>query len=348
MSENIDLKRLVRKRGSNMTAAPWMEKFLSDESFDRFVHCGDYLVMLEDEKREQRKLLHGFYCKQRLCSACAWRKAVKTAQCVSAISQALVARGKVMLMVTLTVPNVPGDKLRETIQHLGKSWRRLMHWEKYKCWRDNIRKVEVTYNQRRNDYHPHLHLIVYVNKGYFKGSSYISQKQLLEDWREVTGQLEITQVDLRRCRDKGHTNAVLEVSKYTVKASDYLVSESVFDIMYMSLKQIRLLTYSGECSGLRDAYQAGELSEFEETDLTVYTYRVVYIWQRCADVYDYVETSVSDYIPDEDAETYERKRELKRLAEAHDRVQRQKDWNRFDALRTWANEKNYRYAEIVD
>lgn len=308
-----DLRELAFKRRSNDKIMPWMRKHLTAQSYAAMQHCGDYLVMLEDEQRERRKLDTGYFCKQRLCSGCAWRSAVKSAQCVSAIAAKLIEDGRVMLMATLTVPNVPASKLRSTIQHLGRSWLRLLKRQRYAAWADSIRKLEITYNAQRDDYHPHLHIVLFVPKSYFKHKGrYVSQAQLLSDWREVTGQPEITQVDVRRCYDKGTSNAILEVAKYSAKASEYSQSEDVCDTMYAALHHTRTMTYAGQCKALREEYQRGRLHKYEELDTTKYTMRVVYVWQRTADAY--TEYDVQRY--DMDAAELERlHRDERRLAD---------------------------------
>lgn len=299
---NRELERFAGKRRSNDRVIGWMEKHLTESAHAAMKHCGDYLVFLEDESREHRKLEVGYFCKQRLCAGCAWREAVANAQCISAISQAMIEQGYIMLMVTLTVPNVPGAKLRKTMQHLSRSWLRLAKRERYAVWRDGVRKMEITYNARTDTYHPHMHMVVYVKPGYFKGANYISRAQLLKDWRECTGQPEITQVDVRRCRNQGSTNAVLEVSKYAAKASDYAHSEEVLDTFYAALHHSRLLTYFGKPKDLRTDYQCGRLAKYEETDTTRYTMRVVYVWQALTAKYD--EREVQSY--DMDAAELER------------------------------------------
>lgn len=336
------LSDIAQKRRSNDTIAPWMRKHLPDASFAAFCHCGDYLVFLEDEQREHRKLDMGFFCKQRLCSGCAWRAAVRSAQCVAAIAQALADQGRIMLMVTLTVPNVSGDTLRDTIQHINKSWTRLCKRKRYSAWADNVRKIEITYNRVAGTYHPHMHCVVFVPKGYF-GRAYISQQQLLHDWREVTGQPEITQVDVRRCRDRGNTNAILEVAKYSCKASDYAQCEDVCDTMYAALHHTRVMTYAGECKRLRKEYDLGHLEKYEEIDTVRYTMRVVYCWQRIADGWGYVEHDAQPY--DMDAAELDRlaRDEQRAVAVAMETAARHADWDRW--LRTdWVRE----FARIDD
>lgn len=335
-SQAPELLETGRKRRAADVIAPWLDKWVTDAQRSRFRHCGDYLVFLEDERREKRKLDVGFFCGIRLCPGCAWRESIRNAERVASISGALADQGRVMLMVTLTVPNVPADRLRATVQHINRSWIRLLKRQRYSVWADNIRKLEITYNRHSDTYHPHLHCVVYVTPGYFRGQSYISQQQLLQDWREVTGQPKITQVDVRRCRERGTTNAVLEVAKYSAKASDYSQSENVLDAMYNALHHTRLMTYAGKCKALSTAYDGGELDQYREMDTTRYVMRVVYVWQRLDDgSWAYCEHDVQQYDMDEAEMDKLRHDEERAVAYAMEQANRQESWSRW--MRTdWA------------
>lgn len=327
-SQAPELQETGRKRRAADIVAPWLDKHLTDTQRSRFRHCGDYLVFLENDDRTERKLDVGFFCGIRLCPGCAWRESIRNAERVASISGALADQKRVMLMVTLTVPNVPADRLRHTVQHINRSWNRLVRRQRYAAWADSIRKLEITYNRHSETYHPHLHCIVYVKPGYFKGKTYISQQQLLQDWREVTGQPEITQVDIRRCRDRGTTNAVLEVAKYSAKASDYSQSEQVLDAMYEALHHTRLMTYAGKCKTLSTAYDGGELDEYRKLDTTKYTMRVVYVWSRLDDgSWAYCEHDAQPY--DMDAAEMDRLRhdEERAVAYAMEQADRQASWS---------------------
>ena len=76
------------------------------------------------------------------------------------------------------------------------------------------------------------------------------------------------------------------MAKYSAKASDYTHSEEVLDTFYAALQHTRMLTSFGRCRDLRDQYEDGKLSQYEELDTVRYTMRVVYIWQRVANSYD--------------------------------------------------------------
>lgn len=280
-----ELVQMARKRRANDRTATWLAKHVSESALANFRHCGDYLVFLEDEAREHRKLETGFFCKQRLCPGCGWRAALASAKCLGAISAKMEQDGRVMLMVTLTVRNCSADELADTIRRINRAWSRMLKRDAYKVWADYVRKLEVTYNAETDTYHPHLHCIVYVARSYF-GKRYISHERLLNDWRSAYGDPSITNVDLRRCRSyKDGSSAVLEVAKYTAKSSDYAKSEEVFDAMYKGLHHARLMEYAGRCKTLREQYRAGDLAEYTKADTTLYTLRVVYVWSQIANAY---------------------------------------------------------------
>ncbi|MDF5326815.1 protein rep, partial [Vibrio parahaemolyticus] len=130
---------------------------------------------------------------------------------------------------TLTVPNVPAERLGDEIKHLHQSWdrmsRRAFFKKSIKGW---FRALEVTYNGQRDDYHPHIHVLLCVPSGYFK-KNYINRDQWLEYWQEATRYPHVTQVDVRTIRPNKKrpesdaiTSAAAEVGKYATKPSNYV------------------------------------------------------------------------------------------------------------------------------
>lgn len=285
--------KLKPKKEWAQKAALWLEKHVSKTQLGYYSHCGDYLTMLANEDLSKRKIETAFFCKQRLCPGCAWRSSLRSASAVAAIAQKMQEENFVMLFITLTVPNVPASGLRDACLKLNADFHKLMKRKAYAVWENNIRKLEITYNAVRDDFHPHLHVVVFVKPGYFKGKCYISQARLLDDWRSVTGIPEITQVDIRRCKDRETgSNAILEVAKYSAKASDYTASEYVFDTMYKTLYNLRTMTYSGIAKRLKADYDAGRLNLLP-TDQTKYVYRLVY--RHYANL-GYVQAKMDDYV----------------------------------------------------
>lgn len=282
-TKNDDLFDAQRKKSYHSRAVELMRPHLSDVGRSRMSDCGDWLWMLETPDGERRKLEKGFFCGVRFCPACAWRYSMAWGRVLCAVDRFLCSQGKVPVMATLTVPNVQAPELRSTLDMMAGAWHALMKRKPYKRWKSFCRKTEVTYNRSANTYHPHYHVMIWVDPSYFSGREYISHAQLLRDWREVTGIPEITQVDLRRCRDqKQQGQAVAEVAKYVAKASDYLdENPAVFEGFYAGLKGVRIITLAGEAKKAVQAFRAGELWEFDPSqpdDLACFTHRAIYHW----------------------------------------------------------------------
>lgn len=81
----------------------------------------------------------------------------------------------------LTTPNVSKEDLENEIKHYNQSFRRLSKRTKFKkAVKGYVRKLEITYNKNRDDYHPHFHVLIAINKSYFTDKDYyISQSEWL-------------------------------------------------------------------------------------------------------------------------------------------------------------------------
>ncbi|RCW15961.1 protein rep, partial [Streptococcus gallolyticus] len=82
---------------------------------ERVSSCGDVLrfVRLEDGTL---KLYQAYFCKNKLCPMCNWRRSMKYAYQTSQIVDEAIKeqpKGR-FLFLTLTVKNVPGDRLNDT------------------------------------------------------------------------------------------------------------------------------------------------------------------------------------------------------------------------------------------
>lgn len=198
--------------------------------FSRMMDCGAYLKFAVSSAGEKR-LSHANFCRDRMCPGCQKRRSLVIFHQVKNVCQAIHSDFPTYkyLLLTLTVPNVPADRLSDEIKHLHSSWdrmaRRAFFKKSIKGW---FRALEVTYNGTRDDYHPHLHVLLCVPSGYFK-KNYINRDQWLEYWQEATRYPHVTQVDVRsikpnkkRPESDAITSAAAEVGKYATKPSNYV------------------------------------------------------------------------------------------------------------------------------
>jgi hypothetical protein len=98
------------------------------------------------------------YCNKRWCFQC---NAIRAAKMIEGYKP-VFEKWKGVQFVTLTRPNVPGDQLLTEVEDLIHTFelvRRFMR-ERRKMNIKGLRKLEVTYNNKTNTYHPHFHLIV--------------------------------------------------------------------------------------------------------------------------------------------------------------------------------------------
>ena len=269
------------KKKKNQELINVISKHLSEQNLDLIWNCGTYLEFYSDKKIENKKLNKANFCKNRFCPMCAWRKARKDALQVAILMQYLKQeKGLEFVMMTLTAPNVPGENLKNEITRYNKNFKKLMKRKEFeKISFGYMRKLEVTYNQERNDFHPHFHVIIAVDKKYFKSRNYISKQRLLVMWQNVMNDDTITQVDIRKI-SADDNKAISEIAKYTAKDSDYMTSQDVFDYFYKALKNRQVVTYGGVFKEALVLFKNGELDKYKEIDYTEYVYQIVFKWNR--------------------------------------------------------------------
>lgn len=269
------------KKKKNQELINLISKHLSEQNLDLIWNCGTYLEFYSDKKIENKKLNKANFCKNRFCPMCAWRKARKDALQVAILMQYLKQeKGLEFVMMTLTAPNVPGENLKNEITRYNKNFKKLIERKELKkISYGYMRKLEVTYNQERDDFHPHFHVIIAVNKNYFTNRDYISKKRLLVMWQNAMNDDTITQVDIRKI-SADDNKAISEIAKYTAKDSDYMTSQDVFDYFYKALKNRQVVTYGGAFKEALVLFKNGELDKYKEIDYTEYVYQIVFKWNR--------------------------------------------------------------------
>ena len=280
--QDIMTKSTNKKRKNNVLAY-FMEKLVLENSVTEntlklIKECNTFMMMIADETLEKKKQHKGNSCKNRFCPICAWKKSRKDALALSVMMAYLKQeKEKEFIFLTLTAPNVPADELNEEIKHYNHSFKKLMERKEVKTIvKGYVRKLEITYNEERDDYHPHFHVLIAVDKNYFNNSwSYIKRDRWLELWQQVTKNPLITQVDVRKVKN-GRNDKVYEIAKYSAKDSEYLVRQDVFEVFYKALKGKRLIVYSGLFKDAMTKFKAGELDSYKEKDTTEYVYAIMY------------------------------------------------------------------------
>lgn len=280
-----DMKELTERFGPKKSDSLMLSQIYADLGETsralRVADCGTFLEFAHDfiyetgEFSPTGRLHHANFCRDLLCPMCSWRKSLKQ---ISQLSLALnheSINGKYKaIMVTLTIPNVAYNDLKNGIDKCLKSFDRLLHRKKYKkLFKGFFRSLEITINEKTGTFHPHLHILVLVplSYGYCK-DSYISHDELLNDWRQATRDQSITQVDIRLAYSKKLQDpadytlntAALEAAKYAAKIPRRYYKPEIIAALLSGLSHRRTYSYGGV---LKDAFETLGLEELEEADL---------------------------------------------------------------------------------
>lgn len=218
---------------------------------ERVQTCGDVLRFLRREDGSL-KLYQAYFCKNKFCPMCNWRRSMKYSYQTSRIVDEAIKqepKGR-FLFLTLTVKNTEGEALSSTISQLTKSFDRLFRRAKVKKnLLGYLRSVEVTHNENDNTYHPHIHVLMMVRPSFFQSKKdYITQKEWSDMWSQSLKVDYIPMVDVRAVKEKGKgmRGAILETAKYPTKPIKLDVeNKQVVDDLYNGLYRKRQLGFGG-------------------------------------------------------------------------------------------------------
>lgn len=261
--------------------------FMRDKgvNMDRLKQCGNYLKFQANQNKTAFLLSGGNFCENRFCPVCSWLKAKRTAfELLELLKVVELVENKKFLFITLTIPNVKGDHLSSAITDFNKSFKRLVELKEIRGINKGfIRKLEVTYNQERKDYHPHFHVIMAVNSSYFTSRDYLKKRRLLELWQNSARNPNITQVDIKPVR-MGSIYEVMEMATYSAKQGDLLSNQAIFDTFYKSLKGRQLLTYNGIFKDYKKKLENSEINVDEILELKALQEKavteIIYKWEQ--------------------------------------------------------------------
>lgn len=188
--------------------------------------CGDVVTFSDN------KIVAANFCRQRLCPMCQRRKSLRTYSDFCKVLAQL--ENYSFLHLVLTVPNVNGCDLSETLDLMNACASRFFKvLEVAKAFKGIARVTEVSFNEKRNDFHPHFHCLVAVKPSYFKSRDYLKYDALRFLWsavwyhrRDNLKRLSDEKIKLSNLSDadllqifitKADEGALPEIAKYAVK-----------------------------------------------------------------------------------------------------------------------------------
>ena len=282
------LKKLEPKQVTKETLIELGIPHFTEKTIERINNCATFLQSVSNFDRNRSKIVKANRCMNRFCPICMATKARKEAYMLLIILKFLsCAKGYEFIFLTLTVPNVAGDELVRELDEQYLALKRLIQRKEFKTISKGfIRKTEITYNQKRNDFHPHIHMLIAVNKSYFTEKNlYVSQHKWQEIWKKCKKDNSITQVHVK----KANESSFKELAKYEAKDFDMLgYSQEVFDVFYKALKGRKTLTFNGCFQEAKKMYKEGKLDEYKEVDKTEYVDTFVHMFNYSKSKYDFI------------------------------------------------------------
>ena len=174
---------------------------------DRCSACGtflDFAYPLNPTDTDRPILFNANFCKDRLCPQCMKRRSLKLYSNVSDIMNNISNKYS-FIFATFTIPNCYDYELNSKIDLLNDAFVRLTHRKKVqKINLGAFRVLEITYNKKKNNYHPHLHVIFVVQKSYFQGAYYIKHSEWLSMWRECADDPSVLFVNVKKIKPLEH------------------------------------------------------------------------------------------------------------------------------------------------
>lgn len=178
------------------------------------------------------KLKNANFCRVRHCPVCQWRRSLLWKSNMYVVYDGVKQKYPThrWLFLTLTVRNCEITDLRQTLQHMNESWRRLIKRAPFLKVVDGwIKTTEVT-KGKDGSAHPHFHVMLLVKPSYF-AKSYIKQADWAKLWGAVLRVDYLPIVDVRTVKPKKNTEqtlddaikgAIMETLKYAVKPDDMI------------------------------------------------------------------------------------------------------------------------------
>jgi plasmid rolling circle replication initiator protein Rep len=210
-----------------------IEGSMLTKSYWNSYRCNSFLSIADGRVTAQ-------YCNSRWCLVC---NRIRMAKMINGYMAPLV-KLEDKYFVTLTVPNCPGDELGVTIRDMNHCFKSIMETMKRRKQRGQkdyqivgIRKLECTYNEKTNTFHPHFHLLV-DNKE--------CAEDIVYEWLDRNPLCNGKAQDCRKADD----GSMIEMFKYFAKIVSkvggcYTVHLKSLDIIFTAMVGLRVFQPMG-------------------------------------------------------------------------------------------------------
>lgn len=236
------------------------EEYFENKRAKNTWYCGRKLFFKENVTTESKKLRYANFCKNPLCPECAWRKSLKNKAILNEVIAMALSRnkGSRLVFVTLTMENCIADaeNLKEALKVLNGAFKKFVDYMRKtrgKVFIGGFKKIEITYNEETNTFHPHIHFLMNVSEKYFQTGEtfYLDHEKLVKLWTKWLKQEKPASVRLTAVPERELAESIKEMAKYVVKANEYLtdddeLTDKLCDIYEEALHRKRMTDYIGE------------------------------------------------------------------------------------------------------
>lgn len=243
---------------------------------ENVAQCNSSLLFGYENNKIDKKLVYCNNCRDRGCPLCNHKKSrVHAFQLNKILKKAQVEYDDLgFIFCTFTIRNIENDPdvLHETISLLNRAFGKMTRYARVigkngknidpadRIIKGSIKNLEVTYNEKADTLHPHIHAIFVVDKKLYFGkkyNNYIDHDEWVSLWRRALGvdYNPSVHVEKLHSNSKGMddlSSAILEISKYETKPSAVLIGgidldkaiKVVFSMME-GLKNTRSFSFAG-------------------------------------------------------------------------------------------------------
>lgn len=235
------------------------------------------------------------YCGHRWCTVC---NRIRVAQLIKGYEGPLSLL-KDLRFVTLTVPNVPAEHLRETIERMIKQAQAIQGYFKKRHQRGlqgwqlvGIRKMETTHNHSADNYHPHFHFIIQGKE---------AAQALVSEWLKRVENATYKAQDERKA-DKGSEKELFKYfSKMVTKVGGkYATLVEPNDVIFQAMRGLRVFQPIGIKKQVSEEIE--NLQAVEVSGITPSSEPVLWHWDRSDWVNHETGEGLTGYIPSEQAQ----------------------------------------------
>ena len=238
---NPYVREAVKKKREQLQIIDNFKGTLID--LDKIKNCAVDLTIPNNSK----PFIH--YCNNRFCPTCSQIKAGKNANLIREILLKARADKKTLIYGTFTTKNVRESELINEINRINTAFTKTLTVPKK--LKENIKgyvkKLEIKFNEARNDYNVHIHTVIAV-ANYYK--NHISIDEYHDYFKRYTKDESIIKPDIKVIgnTDKDITKVANYISKEDL-IQNLLFSDEVSDSIYNAVKNKRLLEF---CLSFRD------------------------------------------------------------------------------------------------